>query len=82
MGDGVRTSRLGDDLTLKIPADFAYELGLEPNASVEMSLSGKAIIVCPRRQPPLSLDDLLAGITDNNLHGEIDAGPAVGREIL
>jgi hypothetical protein len=29
----------------------------------------------------LTLDDLLAGITDENLHHEIDAGPAVGNEV-
>ena len=82
MGDEVHTGRLGDDLTLKIPTDFAAELGLEPNSSVELSLLGKSIIVCPSSRPPFRLDDLLAGVTDDNLHGEIDTGPAVGREIL
>lgn len=30
--------------------------------------------------PPV-LEDLLAGVTPENLHGEVDTGPAVGREV-
>ena len=82
MDQEVHTSRLGHDLTVRIPSVFASELGLGPDSSVEVSLLGNAIVVCPTRKPRLTLDDLLARVTDDNLHGETDTGPAVGREIL
>jgi hypothetical protein len=43
---------------------------------------------CPRKlvvqsvsEQRLTLDELLRVVTDQNLHGEWDSGPAVGREI-
>lgn len=36
----------------------------------------------PPSEPPLILEDLVALITDENRHEEIDWGPPVGREIL
>lgn len=32
-------------------------------------------------KPALILEDLLAGINEQNLHGEVDTGSAVGREV-
>lgn len=75
------TCKIGSDLTVKIPPDFAAKLGLKPNTSVHLSIVGDSIVVCPTLRPRLRLDDLLAGVTDDNLHGETDMGPPVGREI-
>jgi hypothetical protein len=36
----------------------------------------------PPSEPPLTLEDLVARITDENRHEEVDWGPPVGREIL
>ena len=77
----VHTSRLDDGLTLQIPHDFASELGLGPDSSVDLSILGTSIIVCPTRQPRVQLNDLLAGVTEDNRHKEIDTGPVVGREL-
>ena len=82
MGKKVHTSKLDRDLTVKIPPDFALELGLGPDSSVDVSLLGNAIVVCPTRQPALILDDLLSNVTEENRHGETDTGPAIGREVL
>jgi hypothetical protein len=30
--------------------------------------------------PALTLESLLTGVTEQNLHAEVDTGPAVGRE--
>ena len=32
------------------------------------------------KPPGLKLDDLLAQVTEHNLHDEVDTGPAVGGE--
>jgi antitoxin MazE len=43
-------------------------------------VKGKLLIE-PLPPEPLTLDELLRGVTDENLHGEWDTGPAVGREV-
>ena len=77
----VHTTRLDDGLTLQIPHDFACELGLGPDSSVDLSILGKSIVICPTQQPRVRLEELLAGVTEDNVHSEIDTGPVVGREI-
>ena len=73
--------KIGADLTVKIPLTLADQLGLKPNTSVHVSIVGDSIVICPTVRPRLRLEDLLAGVTDDNLHGETDLGPPVGREI-
>ena len=77
----VRTRKLENDLTLRIPRDFASELGLGPDSPVDVSILGASIIICPTRFARVSLEDLLAGVTEDNQHREIETGPAVGREV-
>jgi antitoxin MazE len=39
------------------------------------------LVLTPIQDPPsFTLEDLLAGITEENLHTEIETGPAVGNE--
>ena len=38
------------------------------------------IIIEPVRAPAVDLDLLIAGITDENRHAEIDSGEALGKE--
>ena len=42
-------------------------------------MDGKLIIV-PLTERRLRLQDLLAQVTEDNLHGETDTGPAIGSE--
>ena len=75
------TCKIGADLTVKIPLSLAAKLGLKPDTSVHVSIVGDSIVICPTLRPRLRLEDLLAGVTEDNLHGETDMGPPVGREI-
>lgn len=49
-----------------------------------MSLSAKdgELVVKPSVPARFSLDDVLAGVSEDNLHSSIDPGSAVGAEIL
>lgn len=42
---------------------------------------GRMMIIMPVRGEGPRLDDLLAGVAAGNVHGEIDCGDAVGREV-
>ncbi len=76
-----RIQKWGNSLALRIPKSFAAEAGLREDAPVELSLVEGALLVQPITEQPLTLDELLRGITTENLHGEWNTGPAVGKEI-
>lgn len=76
-----RVQKWGNSLALRIPKSFAAEAGLHADAAVELSLVGGALVLRPITPQPLTLDQLLSGVTDENLPGEWDTGPAVGKEV-
>lgn len=76
----MRVKKWGNSLALRIPSTFAVEAGLEPDSAVEMTLVEGALVVRPVVRRDVRLSDLLAGVTNDNLHEEIDAGPPAGDE--
>lgn len=62
-----------------IPAAVMEAAHLKLNQAVQVRAENGRIIVEPAAQE-LTLDVLLAGITPENRHQEIDIGPPVGRE--
>jgi antitoxin MazE len=72
--------RWGNSLAIRIPKAFAQEAGLEENTEVEMGVRGGALLVRPARKD-WRLDELVAGITSSNTHGETTWGPRTGREV-
>ena len=76
-----RIQKWGNSLALRIPKSFAAETHLEQGTLVELSLHDGRLIVEPLPQSSVTLTDLLKDVTAENLHDEVDTGPAVGREV-
>ena len=76
-----RVQKWGNSLALRIPKSFAEEVGLQPNVAVELSLVDGALVVQPLAPKRPTLEELLRGVTDDNLPGEWDTGPAAGKEV-
>ncbi len=76
-----RVQKWGNSLALRIPKPLAIEAGLKDDSPVELSLQEGKLIIAPVIKSSVSLDDLLAKVTKKNLHGEVDTGPALGREV-
>ncbi len=76
-----RVKKWGNSLALRIPKPLAAEIGLEDSSPVELSLMDRRLVITPAVEPELSLATLLAQVTEENLHGEVDSGPAVGGEV-
>ena len=76
-----RVQKWGNSLALRIPKSFAVDAHLDAETPVELSVVEGNLVVKPLAETPLSLDELLKGVTDENLHGEWNTGPAVGKEI-
>jgi len=76
-----RVQKWGNSLALRIPKSFATEAGLRANAAVDLSLVDGTLVVQPLASQPLTLEELLRGITDDNAPREWDTGKAVGKEL-
>ncbi|MEZ4866206.1 MAG: AbrB/MazE/SpoVT family DNA-binding domain-containing protein [Caldilineaceae bacterium] len=68
----------GNSLALRIPKAFAVEIGIDSDTTVDLSLVDGKLVVTPT--PTFLLGDLLAGITEENLHAEVETGPSLGNE--
>ena len=76
-----RVKKWGNSLALRIPKSLAVEVGLEDSSPIDLSLMDGRLVITPVVEPELSLATLLAQVTEENLHGEVDTGPAVGGEV-
>jgi antitoxin MazE len=76
-----RIQKWGNSLALRIPQAFAAEAGLSQDSPVELTLEEGRLVIKPVPAGPFTLEDLLAGITPDNLHGEISTGASVGKEV-
>ena len=75
-----KVQKWGNSLALRIPKAFAVDARLEHNSPVEISLVDDKIVITPLPVPQWTLEELLSGITEDNLHPETGTGPAAGNE--
>ena len=75
-----RIGKWGNSLALRIPQSVAASVGITRNAAVELTPRDGQLIVSVLNRPGAELDDLLARVTEDNLHREVETGPAVGGE--
>jgi len=75
-----RVQKWGNSLALRIPKSFADEAGIQRETPVEVSCANGKLIITPIARPKPGLKQLLAKVTEENLHHEVDTGPAVGKE--
>jgi antitoxin MazE len=76
----VQFSRWGNSLAVRIPAAFAAQIAAVEGARADLSVEDGRLVITPVGRPSYELADLLAGITDENRHGETGTGAAVGDE--
>ncbi len=69
----------GNSLAVRLPRAFVKELGLRQGSAVELTMVDGGLMM---RQIKLTLESMLEGMTEANLHGEVDFGPPVGDEAL
>ena len=74
-----RIEQWGDSLALRIPPELAERMGIAAGDEVRLSMIGPILRIVPMSVP--TLEELVAGITDENRHDEVYTGPPVGREV-
>lgn len=77
-----QVQKWGNSLALRIPKVYADEIKIKQNTPIEFSIVNGSLVIRPVRKPKYTLEELLAGITDENIHDPISTGAPVGREAL
>ena len=73
-----RVAKWGNSLGVRIPQWISEKAEINDGTIVEVSFKDDAIII---KKKKLTLEEMLNDITAENLHGQIDTGSVVGREI-
>lgn len=77
----IQVQKWGNSLAIRIPKSLALDTKIEDGSFVNLSLVRGKLVAAPIQSQEYSLEQLLAGISDDNIHKEIDAGKAMGKEI-
>jgi len=73
----------GNSLALRVPTGLLAELNLSENSIVDLWVEDGKLIISPmqKRKWKYSLEELLAGVSEENIHPETDWGSVVGEEL-
>ena len=79
-----KIQKWGNSLALRIPKSYAKEVKLEEGSQVDLKIVEDKIVISSKkkRKSKYTLEELLANVKPENLHGEFDFGPPVGKEII
>lgn len=75
-----KVRKWGNSLGLRIPKAFAEEVSVEEGSTVDLSVADGQLVVRAVRRRTYELRDLLAEVSDDNLHAEVSTGEPRGRE--
>ncbi|WP_339062350.1 AbrB/MazE/SpoVT family DNA-binding domain-containing protein [Tepidibacillus marianensis] len=75
-----KVQKWGNSLAVRIPTIIAEQISLEQGMEIEMITENQTIKIIPIKKKP-TLEDLLAKITPENRHSEIEFG-VEGNELI
>lgn len=76
-----RLQKWGNSYAVRIPKNLVNSLALDSNSPLEIREEDGKLIIVPVAPKPYRLSQLLEQITPQNLHGEVNEGPAQGKEV-
>ena len=77
----ISVQTVGSGLGVSLPPTIVEESQLRPGLELEVTIRDGAIVLQPIARPTCRLDELVAQITDDNMHDLVDWGPPVGGEV-
>ena len=78
MGARSHVAKWGGSLAVRIPKPIAEQWGVREGSVIDIAPRGDQVVLSRR---PHSLTEMMARVTPQNLHSEIDTGPPVGNEV-
>lgn len=76
-----KLAKWGNSLAIRIPSAFAEEALLKDGDTVDIAVRDGAIVISSR-MPELRMADIIAQMTDENIHEGVGFGAPVGKELL
>ena len=76
----IAVQKWGNSLAIRIPKAVALETKIARGSVLNLRLAKGKVVLEPAVPKAPRLETLLAGITEDNLHGEVDTGGPVGQE--
>ncbi|AFZ37004.1 transcriptional regulator/antitoxin, MazE [Stanieria cyanosphaera PCC 7437] len=76
----IKIAKWGNSLGIRIPKHLAEQVQLQEGDEIEISTAEDKLIVTPLKRKKYTLEQLLEGMGEENLHSEIDWGEATGKE--
>ncbi|MFZ3580381.1 AbrB/MazE/SpoVT family DNA-binding domain-containing protein [Virgibacillus sp. DJP39] len=76
-----KVQKWGNSLGVRIPQKVAERFGVVNGSELELCVEERGILLKPVIKDP-TLEELLAQITEDNRHDEIDFGGSEGNELL
>ena len=73
-------AKWGNSLGVRIPMQIAKQINLQEGTSITFTIVDGVLMIKPEKKK-YTLDDLLAGMSLDNVHSEVDLGQSVGNEI-
>ncbi|KAM3090387.1 AbrB/MazE/SpoVT family DNA-binding domain-containing protein [Phormidesmis sp. 146-35] len=74
-------AKWGNSLGVRIPMAIAKQIDLKEGTSVTFAVVEGSLVIKPEPRKKYTLDELLEGMTLENVHEEVDLGQPVGNEI-
>lgn len=71
----------GNSLAIRVPKSVAQQVGLKEQDDLEIEVQDGNVVLKPYVRRVYRLEDLVKQITLKNVHGEVETGTSVGREI-
>ncbi|PSB28823.1 AbrB/MazE/SpoVT family DNA-binding domain-containing protein [Chlorogloea sp. CCALA 695] len=74
-----QVAKWGNSLGIRIPAPIAKQAHLEEGTNISFDVIDNSLVIRSKRHK-YTLDELLEGVTSDNIHAETDTGMPVGNE--
>ena len=77
----IKVQQWGNSLALRIPKTYAADIKLHKGSVIDITEAEGKLVIKPIEEPESALKHLLAGITKENIHHEIETVAPVGNEV-
>ena len=77
----LRIQKWGNSLAVRLPKPLATQAHMAEGSLVEVTCTDGMLVLKPVERPNYTLEELLADVTDDNRHGEVDMGGSQGDEV-
>lgn len=78
----VIVKKWGNSPSVRLPVSIMKAASLNVDDAVEITVEDGRIVIVPVRAKEYTLDTLLSGVTNENIHEEISFGKPTGKELL